>query len=43
MTAAENAEQRRLSDAVTELEEAWHKEDEEMLIRLVKIRRSMWT
>lgn len=43
MTAAEQAEQRRLSDEVHQLEEQWHKEDDDMLIRLVKLRRTMWT
>ena len=43
MTNAERKEYDRLSSAVHDLEEARHIEDEEMLIRLVKLRRSLWT
>ena len=45
--ATNNSEERRqlnlLSLKVHELEERWEKEDEEMLLKLVKIRRSLWT
>lgn len=36
-------ESRKCSASCHEIEEAYEKEDEEMLIRLVKIRRSLWT
>ena len=38
-----NTELRKLSHKIWELEESWHKEDEEMLNKLIKIRRSLWT
>ena len=36
-------EQKTCSDLCSQIEEAYEKEDEEMLIRLIKIRRSLWT
>lgn len=36
-------ERRRCYKLITALEEEYEREDEEMLIRLIKIRRSMWT
>lgn len=36
-------ESRKCSKTCHEIEEAYEKEDEEMLIRLIKIRRSLWT
>ena len=30
-------------DKTREIEEAYNKEDEEMMIRLIKIRQSLWT
>lgn len=43
MTSAERQEYDRLSDAVRKMEEDRHQEDDDMLIRLVKLRRTMWT
>ncbi len=43
LTAAEQVKRSELGKAAHELEEAWYKEDEDMLIRLVKLRRTMWT
>lgn len=43
MTKAESAEYDRLNKAASALEEERHQEDEDMLIRLVKLRRSLWT
>jgi hypothetical protein len=43
LTKAEQAEYDRLSKAMHDLEEARFQEDEDMLIRLVKLRRSLWT
>lgn len=42
-TTEEKAEQRRILDLTRKLEEQYAKEDEDMLIRLIKIRRSLWT
>ena len=42
-TAEERAEIRRSLDLSTEIEERYKKEDEEMMIRLIKIRDSLWT
>ena len=43
MTAAEQRTYNKLSEDQNNLEEEWFKEDTEMLIRLVKIRRDLWT
>lgn len=43
MTPADRQEYDRLSKINHDLEEQWQREDDEMLARLVKIRRSMWT
>jgi len=43
MTRAERAEYDRLSNANDNLEEQWHEEDDAMLIRLIRIRRGLWT
>lgn len=43
MSKAEEAEYDRLNKAVHQLEEDRHYEDEEMLIRLVKLRCNLWT
>jgi hypothetical protein len=43
MTAAEKRKYKKLSDASSALEEQWDLEDEEMMIRLVKLRRTLWT
>lgn len=42
-TAEDDQESRRILDLTRKIEEEQHKEDEEMLVRLVKIRRSLWT
>jgi hypothetical protein len=42
-----NTEEREMCDTahkkLQEIEEAYKKEDEEMMIRLIKIRESLWT
>jgi hypothetical protein len=43
MSMSEKKEYERLSKAMHDLEEARQVEDEEMLIKLVKLRRSLWT
>lgn len=47
MQESKNPETRALGDAALkktqEIEEAYEKEDEEMLIRLIKVRNSLWT
>lgn len=43
MNKAERDEYQRLTDACHALEEEREEEDEEMLMRLVKLRRSLWT
>ena len=43
MTPAEKREYDRLGKLNREIEEAWYQEDEDMLIRLIKIRRGLWT
>lgn len=43
MTTAEEQEYDKLGKLNRELEEAWIQEDEDMLIRLIKIRRGLWT
>jgi len=43
LTAAERQEKRAIYARVHEIEEARHQEDEEMMIRLIKIRRGLWT
>jgi hypothetical protein len=43
MNLTEKQEYERLNKAMHQLEEDWHVEDEEMLVRLVKLRRSLWT
>jgi hypothetical protein len=42
-TPAEREESRKILDRCHEIEAAYEKEDEEMLIRLIKIRNSLWT
>lgn len=42
-TPEDEQENRKLLDLNRKIEEEQHKEDEEMLIRLIKIRRSLWT
>lgn len=42
-TAEDRAEKSQALSRSAEIEEAYEKEDEEMLIRLIKIRRSLWT
>lgn len=42
-TDAEKAETRRSLDALHSLEEQYETEDEEMMIRLIKARQSLWT
>lgn len=42
-TPAELEESRKILDRCYEIEAAYEKEDEEMLIRLIKIRNSLWT
>lgn len=39
----DSKESRRLSARCTEIEQQYENEDEEMLIRLIKIRKSLWT
>jgi hypothetical protein len=43
MTPQEESEYRRLSTASHDLKESWEQEDTDMLIRLIKIRRGLWT
>ena len=43
LTPQERKEKRAIYDRVHELEEERHQEDEAMMIRLVKIRRGLWT
>lgn len=43
LTDDEDAEYWRLHKLVDAQEEAWHQEDEDMMIRLIKIRRGLWT
>lgn len=42
-TAEEKAESRRILDLCHSIEQTYEKEDEEMMIRLIKIRNSLWT
>jgi len=42
-TPDEEAENRQALDRLYEIEEDHHAEDEQMLVRLIKIRRSLWT
>jgi hypothetical protein len=42
-TPEEEAETRTVLDLCHKIEEDYHSEDEQMLIRLIKIRRSLWT
>lgn len=42
-TEEEKIEERRILDLTRKIEEEQHQEDEEMLVRLIKIRRSLWT
>jgi hypothetical protein len=42
-TEEEKAESRRILDLCHKIEEQYEQEDEEMLIRLIKIRKSLWT
>lgn len=42
-TDEERAESRRVLDLSTEIENKYSQEDEEMMIRLIKIRNSLWT
>lgn len=43
LTPAERREKSTIFDRVHEIEEARYQEDEEMMIRLIKIRRGLWT
>ena len=43
LTAAEHRMYRKLQEENDELEQRWEDEDTEMLVRLVKIRQSLWT
>ena len=43
LTPAERRERSAIYDRMHEIEEARHQEDTEMMIRLIKIRRSLWT
>ena len=43
MTTEERAEYKRLSAVKSAIEQQWEREDEEMLIRLIKIRKTLWT
>jgi len=43
LTPQERKEKRSIYDRVHEIEEARHQEDEAMMVRLVKIRRGLWT
>jgi hypothetical protein len=43
LTAQERKEKRAIYDRVHEIEEERHQEDEAMMIRLIKIRRNLWT
>jgi hypothetical protein len=42
-TPEEETETRTALDLCHKIEEDYHSEDEQMLIRLIKIRRSLWT
>lgn len=42
-SAEEKAESRRILDLCRSIEQEYEKEDEEMMIRLIKIRNSLWT
>jgi len=42
-TDEQSQESRRILDLCHDIEEQYHQEDEEQLIRLIKIRRSLWT
>ena len=43
MTAAEKATYKKLSEAKDKLEDDWEDEDTEMMIRLIKLRKQLWT
>jgi hypothetical protein len=43
LEGTEKQEYREASDLQSELEEEYHNEDTEMLVRLVKLRRALWT
>lgn len=43
LTRAERQEYDRISKMQQKIEEDWHQEDEDMMIRLVRLRRSLWT
>jgi hypothetical protein len=43
LTEEEDAEYWRLHKLVDQQEEDWNKEDEDMMIRLIKVRRGLWT
>lgn len=43
LTVAERKTYNKLSDAKSKLEQQWEDEDDAMLLRLVKIRRNLWT
>ena len=43
MSRAEDKAYRKLQKSNDELEEQWEKEDEDMIIRLVKLRKNLWT
>ena len=42
-TPEEAAMSKEALDKTHEIEEAYDREDEEMMIRLIKVRRSLWT
>lgn len=42
-TPEERTQSRAALDMISEMEESYERQDEEMLIRLIKVRRSMWT
>jgi hypothetical protein len=43
LTSAETAERDRRYDLINQIEEQWHVDDEEMINRVVAIRRNLWT
>jgi len=42
-TKEEKKESTKVSNALHKLEEEWEKEDEDMMIRLIKVRHALWT
>jgi hypothetical protein len=43
LTLAEQKEYEVIRDAIDQLEKDWDQEDEDMMIRLIKLRKSLWT